>query len=336
LFVKRTWYLKIRNNFYFWPIIYRQRSNKKDMPLDPQTKFFLERMNASHFSQTRNLTPAQFRQAAKVTETPATLEPVAKVENLKIPGPAGHIPIRIYTPSGQGPLPVLVYFHGGGFVRRDMAGIDVLCHRFANLAGCIVVAVYYRLSPEHKFPAAPEDCYAATLWVANNCSNFNGDAFRLAVAGTSAGGNLAAVVAHLGRDRGGPGLVFQLLVVPTTDFTADTPSLKVNGEGYLLTREDIEWFKVNYLKKEEDKNDPLASPLLATNFSGLPPAFIQTAEFDPFRDEGEAYGLKLREAGVPVTVKRYAGAIHGFVVPEMVERATAEGAKALRSIFARK
>ncbi len=306
------------------------------MPIDPQTKFLLEQMNASNFSQTRNLTPAQFRQAADAPETPAALEPVAKVENLEIPGPAGNIPVRIYTPTGEGPLPVLVYFHGGGFVRRDPAGIDVLCRRFANLAGCIVVAVYYRLSPEHKFPAAPEDCYAATLWVARNCDNFNGDASRLAIGGTSAGGNLAAVVGHLARDRGGPKLIFQLLVVPTTDFTADTPSLKENGEGYLLTREDIEWFKGHYLKNEEDKINPLASPLLAANFSGLPPAFIQTAEFDPFRDEGEAYGLKLREAGVPVTVKRYAGAIHGFVVPKMVERATADGAKALRSIFARK
>jgi acetyl esterase len=169
--------------------------------------------------------------------------------------------------------------------------------------------------------------------VAGNCARFNGDPARLAVSGTSAGGNLAAVVAQMARDRGGPALIFQLLVVPTTDFTADTPSLKENGEGYLLTREDIEWFKGRYLKNDTDKTNPLASPLLASNFAGLPPAFIQTAEFDPFRDEGEAYGQKLKEAGVPVIVKRYGGAIHGFVVPEMVRRATEDGAQALRAAF---
>jgi acetyl esterase len=303
------------------------------MPLDPATRLLLDQMAAINFSQTRNLTPAQFRQAAAAQEPPAQLEPVAKVENLEISGPLGSIPIRIYTPAGDGQFPGMVYFHGGGFVRRDLAGVDALCRRFANLVGCIVVAVNYRLSPEHKFPAAPEDCYATTVWVAENCARFNGDPARLAIGGTSAGGNLAAVVGHMARDRGGPKLIFQLLVVPTTDFTADTPSLKENGAGYLLTREDIEWFKGHYLKNEEDMTNPLASPLLASNFAGLPPAFIQTAEFDPFRDEGEADGKKLKAAGVPVTVKRYNGAIHGFVVPKMVERVTLEGAQALRAAF---
>jgi acetyl esterase len=303
------------------------------MPLDPATRLLLEQMDAPDFSQTRNLTPAQFRQPAKAVEPPAQLEPVAKVEDLEIPGPLGNIPIRIYIPSGEGFFPILVYLHGGGFVRRDPVGVEALCRRFANLVGCIVVSVDYRLSPEYKFPAAPEDCYVATRWAAGNCARFKGDPARLAICGTSAGGNLAAVVAQMARDRGGPGLVFQLLVVPTTDFTADTPSLKENGAGYLLTREDIEWFKGHYLRNEADKTNPLASPLLAANFAGLPPAFIQTAEFDPFRDEGEAYGQKLKEAGVQVTLKRYNGAIHGFVVPEMVKRVTEDGAQALRTAF---
>jgi acetyl esterase len=303
------------------------------MPLDPATRLLLEQMDAPDFSQTRNLTPAQFRQPAKAVEPPAQLEPVAKVEDLEIPGPLGNIPIRIYTPSGEGFFPILVYLHGGGFVRRDPVGVEALCRRFTNLVGCIVVSVDYRLSPEYKFPAAPEDCYAATRWAAENCARFKGNPARLAICGTSAGGNLAAVVAQMARDRGGAGLVFQLLIVPTTDFTADTPSLKENGAGYLLTREDIEWFKGHYLRNEADKTDPLASPLLASNFAGLPPAFIQTAEFDPFRDEGEAYGQKLKEAGVQVTIKRYNGAIHGFVVPEMVKRVTEDGAQALRAAF---
>lgn len=303
------------------------------MPLDPQTRLLLAQMAAINFSQTRNLTPTQFRQAAEALEPPTQLEPVGNVENLEISGPLGNIPIRIYTPSGNGPFPTLVYAHGGGFVRRDLAGLEALCRRLANLVGCIVVAVNYHLSPESKFPAAPEDCYAATVWAANNSAHFNGDSARLAIGGTSAGGNLAAVVAHMARDRGGPELIFQLLVVPTTDFTADTPSLKENGVGYLLTREDIEWFKGHYLESEADMINPLASPLLAADFAGLPPAFIQTAEFDPFRDEGEAYGQKLKAAGVPVTVKRYKGAIHGFVVPKMVKRITEDGAKALRAAF---
>lgn len=306
------------------------------MPLDPATRLLLDQMNAATYSQTRNLTPEQFRKVVATQVTPTDLEPVARVENVEISVHRGTIPLKIYTPHGEGPFPVLVYIHGGGFVRRDLNGIEKLCRRFANLAGCIVVAVFYRLSPESKFPNLPEDCYTATLWTAKNAARFNGDASRLAIAGTSAGGNLAAVVTHLARERGGPLIIFQLLTVPTTDFTADTTSLKENATGYLLTREDVEWFKGQYLRSEDDKTNPQASPLLASDFGGLPPAFIQTAEYDPFRDEGEAYGLKLSEAGVSVKIKRYAGAIHGFVVPDLVARATEDGATALKAAFARK
>jgi acetyl esterase len=198
----------------------------------------------------------------------------------------------------------------------------------------LVVSVDYRLAPEYKFPLGLEDCYAATCWVADHAPSFQGDPSRIALGGISAGGNLAAVVAHLARDRGGPALVFQLLLVPITDFRlTDSFSLKTYGEGYLLTREDILWFIEQYFNTEKDLDSPLASPYLATSFSGLPPALIITAEYDPLRDDGERYGAKLLEAGIPTTISRRAGAIHSFLVPAQLHAVLDEAAGALREAF---
>lgn len=281
------------------------------MPLDPQAQALLEQMAAMNMPSFDTLTPEQARQAMMPMATEP--EPVGKVEDRQIAGPAIDIPVRIYTPEGDGPFPVLTFFHGGGWVIGNIDSHDGLCRSLTNQAGCITVSVDYRLAPEHKFPAAPEDCYAATQWVAANAASFNGDSSRLAIGGDSAGGNLTAVVAQMARDRGGPPLAFQLMIYPATDFNADTPSLKENAQGYLLSKADIEWFTGHYLSSDEDKRHVLASPGLASDLSGLPPALIITGEFDPLRDDGEQYGKQLKEAGVPVTVSRYDGMIHGFL-----------------------
>lgn len=284
------------------------------------------------------MTPVQARKRqralAQLTASDAQ-EPVAHVENCSIPGPVGDLPLRIYTPQGCGPFPLLVYFHSGGGVIGDLDTDDSLCRRLTNLAKCLVISVGYHLAPEYKFPVRPEECYTATCWVESHAPDFNGAASRIAVGGMSAGANLAAVVTHMARDRGGPELVFQLLLVPVTDFRfQSTPSLEQYAEGYFLTKEDILWFMNHSLEKEEDQFNPMASPSLASTFVGLPPALIITAEYDPLRDDGERYGERLKEAGVPVTITRRKGAIHGFVVPNQLNPVLAESAAALRAAFA--
>jgi acetyl esterase len=239
-------------------------------------------------------------------------EPVGRVENRTLPGPGGDVPIRVYTPAGAGPHPALVYFHGGGWVLCNLDTHDGTCRSLCNQAGCVVVSVDYRLAPENKFPAGLEDCYTATLWVAAHAAELGVDAKRIAIGGDSAGGNLTASVALVARDRGGPRLVHQLLVYPVTDARFDTPSYEENAEGYFLTRDAMKWFWNHYLRSEADAGDPYAAPLRAEDLVGLPPATVLTAEFDPLRDEGEAYGRKLREAGVPTRIERFDGLIHGF------------------------
>src|SRR5213078_1916119 len=203
--------------------------------------------------------------------------------------------------------------------------------------GCLVVSVDYRLAPEHRFPAAPEDCYAATRWLAEHAGSLGGDKGRIAVGGDSAGGNLAAVVALMARDRGGPKLAFQLLVYPATDTDFETRSYRENSEGYFLTRADMVWFWNHYAPRDEDRRNPYAAPLRAASLRGLPPALVITAEFDPLRDEGEAYGARLRDAGNQVLVKRYPGMIHGFfgmgTLLTQARTATKEAAGALRAAF---
>jgi acetyl esterase len=310
------------------------------MPLDPQAQAFLEQLAAAGAPPLHELSVEEARQViVQLFGTQGDPEPVGAVQERTIPGAAGEMLTRIYTPSGTGPFPVLVYFHGGGWVIGNLEAYDATCRALTNAAGCMVVAMEYRLAPEHKFPAAPEDCYAATQWVATNTAAIGGDPARIAIGGDSAGGNLTAVVAHMVRDRGGPTLRYQLLVYPVTDYHFDTASYRENAEGYLLTKDAMVWFWNHYLRSAADGNSPLASPLRAGNLRGLPPAMVLTAEFDPLRDEGEAYAARLQDAGVPVTLKRYEGMIHGFFSLGMVftqgQQAMADAAAGLRGALAR-
>lgn len=308
------------------------------MPLDPLARTILDRMYAtSPFSP--SMTPIEVRKM--VRERLATLPPpeaIGRVEDRPIPRLDGaEMLVRIYRPRGEGPWPVLVYFHGGGFVVGDLDGHDGSCRALTNAVPCVVVSVDYRLAPEHPFPSAPEDASAATRWVAEHAASFGGDPTRIAVGGQSAGGNLAAVVPLMARDRGGPPLVFQLLVYPMADHSFETPSYRENAEGYWLTRERMQWYWGHYLARPEDGAHPYASPLRATDLRGLPPALVLTAEYDPLRDEGEAYAARLREAGVPVAHTRYEGQIHGFFAWLTAEdgrnQAMEESTEALRAAF---
>jgi acetyl esterase len=307
------------------------------MPLDAQTHAALTRLRAIKFTLTRDLTPAQVRARERaLRQLVAVGEPeaVGQVENCSIPGPLGEIPLRIYRPRGTGPFPILIYFHGGGGVMGDLDSEDALCRRLTNLAECLVVSVGYHLAPEHKFPAGLHECYAACQWVALQATSFRGLPSRIAIGGMSAGGNRAAVITHMARDNGSLRFIFQLLLAPLTDFRLpNTFSMEEYAKDHLLTREDIHWFANHCLNGEEDKTNPLASPYLASTFAGLPPALIITAEYDPLRDDGERYGDRLKEAGIPVTISRRAGAIHGFLVPNQLNSVLAESAAALRVAF---
>lgn len=285
------------------------------MQIDPQMKAVLDQAAAAGGKPFHDMSPAEARQAIETMFAAFRGQPkeVAKIEDRKIPGPAGQIPVRIYTPRGNGPFGVLVFFHGGGWVIGNIETHDVLCRDLTDGAGCVTVSVDYRLAPESKFPAAPDDCYAATKWVAENAGAINADANRIAVGGDSAGGNLAAVVSQMARDKGSPKIACQLLIYPATDCANETPSQReFTKDGYILSKADMEWFYSHYLTAK-DKTNPYACPGVAKNLAGLPPAFVLTAEIDPLRDEGEAYGEALRKAGVKVKAKRYNGVCHGFV-----------------------
>lgn len=311
------------------------------MTLDPQVKTLLEQMEAYDAPPLESLPPVQAREAFKALNQNSveTTESVAKVENRSIPVEGGQIPIRVYKPEGKGPHPALVFFHGGGWVIGDLDSHDNVCRTLTNLADCVVVSVDYRLAPEHKFPTAVYDCYDAAKWVFEHPGELNVDASRIAVGGDSAGGNLTAVVSYLAREKAAPKLVHQLLIYPATDFTADNASLRENGEGYLLTEDSMVYFRNHYLRTSDDVRNPLASPFLIDDLSGLPPATVITAEYDPLRDEGEAYAEQLKEAGVPVTLKRYGGMIHGFVSMadelDQGKKALNQAAESLRSAFAK-
>ncbi len=243
---------------------------------------------------------------------------VASVEDRVIPGPAGDIPVRIYTPDAPAPKPVIAFFHGGGFVICSVDTHDGLARRLANATGAVVVSVEYRLAPEARCPAAADDCYAATQWVYEHGAELGGDTSRLTVAGDSAGGNLAAVVAQMARERSAPPIASQVLIYPVIDAACDSLSYTENGEGYFLEAHGMRWFWEHYLGPDGDGTHPLASPIRANDFSGLPPAVVITAEYDPLRDEGEAYAAALEAAGVPVVLRRYDGMIHGFVSMPML------------------
>lgn len=309
------------------------------MGLDPQARALLDQVAAFGVPPLHTLSVAEARRAtAAMAALQGEPEPIARVENRTIPGPAGEIPVRVYTPSHDGPLPVLVYYHGGGWVIGSLETHDGTCRGLANAAGCVVVSVDYRLAPEHKFPAAAEDAYAAAVWVAEHAAALGVDAARVAVGGDSAGGNLAAVVSLMARDRGTPCLIYQLLVYPVTDAACDTASYRENADGYFLTRDMMQWFWNHYLPNDSDCRDPYHSPLRAARLNGLPPALMITAEFDPLRDEGEAYAERLRAAGVPVQLTRYHGMVHGFfglgAALDQAKVAMADASAALGAAFA--
>jgi len=306
------------------------------MPLDPQARAVLDQIPVLNDATVLALSPPVLRQAmAAMPAAAGPVESVARVENRRLPGPAGEIPVRIYAPSEQRGLPALVYFHGGGFVIGDLETHDGTCRSLANAIGCIVVSVDYRLAPEHKVPAGPEDCYAATRWVAEKGGEIGVDTSRVAIGGDSAGGNLTAVVALMARDRGGPALCHQLLIYPVANHDFETESYRENKEGYLLSREMMRWFWNHYLARPEDGEHPYASPLRAASLAGLPPAHVITAEYDPLRDEGEALAAKLARDGVPTTQVRYDGMFHGFFAMtqalDAARRALAEAASAVRA-----
>jgi acetyl esterase len=262
---------------------------------------------------------------------------VARVENRDLPGIAGDIPVRIYAPESSDPLPIIAYFHGGGWVFMGIETHDWICRRLANACQAVVVSVEYRLAPEHRFPAALDDCMAVTTWLAENGEVLGGDPGRLAVAGDSAGGNLAAAVALASRAEDGPRLAAQVLVYPATDAACATPSVVQNADGYLLTSAAMRWFWEQYLGPGGDSDDGYASVLRHPDLAGLPPTLVITAEYDPLRDEGEAYAQHLEEAGVDVATRRFDGMVHGFfgmdeLVPE-ADEAMDEITKFLSAIF---
>ena len=264
-------------------------------------------------------------------------EPVAKVKDIEFPGAVGKLPARVYTPKGEGPFPVLVYWHGGGFVIADLDTYDSSCRALCNAAGCVVVSCHYRLAPEHPFPAAPNDAFAAYQWVLKNAGTVNGNPKRVAVGGESAGGNLAAVTALQARNKGVTPPVHQLLIYPVTDHAYDTPSYKENADAKPLNLPMMKWFWGHYLGKASDGAFNYASPMQAKDLKNLPPATVITAEVDPLRSEGKAYADRLKAAGVAVDYTNYEGVTHEFfgmgaVLPE-AKQAVAQAAKGLKTGF---
>ncbi len=285
------------------------------MPLDPQCQALVDAAarSGSAFDSTDPLLVRRAYDAGTLIYCHAT-PPLASVANLEFAGPGDNRKVRIYRPQGvTTPSPALVYFHGGGWVVGNLESHDHLCRYLAAKAQVVVIAVDYRLAPEHKFPAAFDDSLAAIRWVAASAEELALDARRLAVGGDSAGGSLAAATALAVRDEGWPMLRLQLLLYPSTDFTADTASLRDNGSGYLLTRAAMEQFIDWYLPSRIARTDPRTSPQLAPDHSGLPPAFVASAEFDPLRDEAHVYADTLQRAGVAVERHCYAGMVHGFM-----------------------
>jgi|TARA_B110000263_G_scaffold161579_1_gene140464 acetyl esterase len=283
------------------------------MPIDPVLLAVLEAF-PMQFDDLGSMTAQEVRALFEQREPPPG-EDVASVEDLEVPGPDGPLPVRVYRPDGAAvPAPVVVFFHGGGWVLGSIATHDATCRGLANRTGAVYVSVDYRLAPEHPYPAAPEDCYAATCWVVDHAADLGVDPGRLAVAGDSAGGNLAAVVCQMARDRSGPAIAFQLLVYPVTDLDLDRwPSMEENADGPLLTREGMDWFARHYVGTLPFTGDPYAAPIRAADLSGLPPAYVATAGHDPLRDEGAGYAEALAAAGVTVGYDNFATMIHGFV-----------------------
>jgi acetyl esterase len=312
------------------------------MPVDPQIQALLDKGTGVPATHTLAVAVARAQYEARIALMAPPAEIAAVHEQTIVgpgDGPGTPLRIRIYTPRGAGPFPLLVFYHGSGFVLCSLDTHDGMCRNFCAGAACVVASVDYRLAPEHKFPAGIDDCLHATRWAAAHAGEFGADPMRIAIAGDSAGANMAAVTALRLRDEGGPVLCGQLLLYPVTDYyTPGTPSYDENGEGYGLTRETMKWFWHHYLTDPSEGAHPHAAPLRAPVLSGLPPALVITAEYDPLRDEGELYAERLRAAGVPVAMSRYDGVNHGFMfwvgVVDKAGKAMTEACKWLRDAFA--
>lgn len=306
------------------------------MPLDPQAQQVLDLIAELGLPPNHMVSPEEARINAAARPRAAGPE-IAKVEDRKISGSGPEIPVRIYTPAGPGPFPILVWYHGGGWVVGDLESADASARHLTVGAACVTVSVDYRLAPDTKFPGPADDCYDAAVWAAQNAASINGDASRIAVGGDSAGGNLAAAISLMARDRGNPSLAFQLLVYPVTARDFNTHSYQQNADGYLLSKAGMQWYWDHYLQNPTDASNPYAAPLAASDLSNLPPALVITAEYDPLCDEGEAYAQRLQDAGIPTTCTRYDGMIHGFFgMPTAVDKgkqAVDEAAAALRQAF---
>jgi acetyl esterase len=282
---------------------------------------------------------ARARDVKGATTTAGLSEPVAHISDFVIPGEAGGLAARIYRVAGDEALPALVYFFGGGWSLGTLDTSDAVCRMITNRAKCASIAVSYRLAPEHKFPAAVEDCYQGVSWVAAHAGELGIDKERIAVGGDSSGGNLAAAAALLAKERGGPRLIHQLLVYPNTDAAADTESMREITDELFFNIKSVKWYWGMYLNSAEDAANPLASPLRAADLSGMPPATVITAEFDPLRDESESYAKRLAEHGVPAEIIRYDGMVHGFFtmvgVLDTAQLAVTAAAERLARAFSR-
>jgi acetyl esterase len=285
---------------------------------------------------TMSLTEARAADLASIRDSGGAPEPVHEIADLKITGPGGELPLRLYRPASERPLPALLYFFGGGWVLGTIDTADGVSRSLANSTGALVAVVGYRLAPEHPFPAAVDDCYAAVRWVAEHSGEIGADPARLAVGGDSAGGNLAAGVALRAR-ADGPALAGQLLVYPNTDQLADDESMRAADDPFLFNRHSVAWYRQHYLASPGDAASPLASPLRAESLAGLPPALVITAEYDPLRDQGEAYARRLADDGVQVELSRFPGMAHGFFTMagtvDASRAAIAQAASQLRAWF---
>lgn len=314
------------------------------MPLDPLVQAFLDQLNAQPAPPMWQLTAEQAREmfAALMALAGPKDVPIGKTENISIPGPECEIPARIYSPvaAGSDAQPTLIFFHGGGWVIGDLETHDGLCRLFANEGAFKVITVDYRRAPEHPFPAAVEDAFAAASWIEANAAKLGVDPNRIAVGGDSAGGGLAASVAQMAKAAGAPHIGFQLLMFPVTHIGGQTPSLHDFAKGYFLETETLEWFYRQYAPNEKDRTDPRASPLLAEDLSGLPEAYVMLAGYDPLHDEGLYYAEKLRAAGVQVTVADYPDLVHDFIYMQAVlpqaHGAVSAAAKAVAAALAKK
>ena len=314
------------------------------MSLHPQVVALLERAAKSQLPPYWQVPAAVARRLYRDVRGALTPDPPAVESSylLLAPGKAGPIPVRTYRPKGSSKdetLPALVYFHGGGWVIGDLDTHDVVCRTLANGARCAVFSVEYRKAPESPFPAAVEDCFSALKYVSENEKTLKINASTVAVGGDSAGGNLATVTALLARDRGGPPVAFQLLIYPGTDQRMGHPSIDRNGEGYLLTKKTMQYFRAFYLPNQPDYENWRASPLLAKSLAGLPPAYVMTCGYDPLLDEGRAYAERLKKEGVAVEYREHADMVHGFITMgralDTANTALADCARALRGAFER-